>query len=266
MNTTNLFAALDVALGDENSIQGDYTGAIRASSLPFCPREYVMHRAGNLAPTKDSTFVGDCYLEMGTALHTVAQRYMGLAGLMYGNWRCPTCQRLFEDTRGPVRCCEQLAVYEEYALVHESGITAHPDGVCLELPDGTPFRAIWEFKGCHPRKMSAMKGPIWQHALFQANFYLNLVNDQKHLGLEHIVIIYVDRGLPNNRRYWLVKPNRAVYDNTIASIKDAKEKLRLRVLPERMCATQKDGQDLRCAYASVCFNENQKVLDFIAKT
>lgn len=258
-------AALDKALGDENSIPEDYKGEIRASSLPFCQREYVMHRAGNLAPLKEATFVGDSYLEMGHALHTVAQRYMGIAGLMYGNWRCQKCQKFFPDMKGPIRCCDDYAVYEEYDLRHPSGISAHPDGVCLELPDGTPFRAIWEFKGCHPKKMSAMKGPIWKHSTFQANFYLNLANEQLGLDLEYIVIVYVDRGLPTNRRYWLVRPNKAVYNNTIKAVQEAKEKLRLRVLPERICANQMDGVKLRCAYSSVCFNDDAVIQRWIEK-
>lgn len=266
MSYDNVFSALDKALGDVNSIPEDYKSEIRASSLPFCQREYVLHRAGNLAPVRESTFFGDCCMEMGTALHAVAQRYMGIAGLLFGNWKCDRCGNVFLDRKGPVPCCDSYATYEEYEFRHASGITAHPDGVCLELPDGTPFRAVWEFKGCYPGKMAKMQTPIWRHSVFQANFYLHLANEQKNLGLEHIVIVYVDRGLPSNRKYFVVQPNKAVYRNTLKAIEGAKEKLRLRVLPERICATQQDGIELRCPYQAVCFNKDSTLQRMIEKT
>lgn len=251
--------ALDNALGDDNVIAHPHLNEVRASSLPFCARQYVMHRAGTFEPVQDRTFFGDACMGMGTALHAVAQRFLGHHGLLYGNWTCEKCKKVIVDRRGPVVCCGVEAVYEEYSLYHECGISAHPDGVMLELPDGTPYRALLEIKGTNGKKLSSMKEPVWRHSSFQANFYLHLINDTLKLGLDRIVMIYVDRGIPSQRKYFVVKPNRAVYDQTIRSVADAKEKLRLRVLPERICSSHQDGKDLRCQYHQICFVPDEKL-------
>lgn len=255
----DVFAALDKALSSDNVFEAEYTGTVRASSLPFCQRQYVLYHCTDIAAVQQTDFHSAAAMEMGTALHSVAQRFLGQAGLLYGNWKCPKCRKLHEDLQGPVSCCGESCIYEEYSLRHECGITAHPDGVCLKLPDGSDFRAIWEFKGCHPKKMAAMKQPIWRHSLFQANFYLNLVNEKKNLGLEHIVIVYVDRGVPSNRKYFIVKPNPSVYLTTIKGIREAKEKVKLRILPERICNGPNDAQELHCPYQHVCFLPDSKL-------
>lgn len=256
-----IFSELDKVLGDDNVIDQIHANEVRASSLPFCARQYVLHRAGPFEPVQDRNFFGDACMGMGTALHTAAQRFLGHGGLLYGNWYCFNCEKLVaEHCRGPVVCgCGVEATYQEYALSHPCGITAHPDGVVLELPDGTTYPALLEIKGTNGKRLSSMKEPIWRHSTFQANFYLHLVNEVLGLGLDRIVMIYVDRGIPSHRRYFVVRPNRAVYDQTIRSIGEAKEKLRLRVLPERICATHQDGKDLRCQYHQICFVPDEKL-------
>lgn len=255
---------LDDAFGDSNLFEEPAHTAMRASSLPFCGRQYVMHRLGPFEPMQDLSFFGQACMDMGTALHSTAQRYLGHSGLLYGNWTCSKCSAFYRDRQGPVTCCGLEATYTEYELQHECGISAHPDGVLLQLPDGTPVRALLEIKGIHEKKLAALKAPIWRHSSFQANFYANLLNDKLNLGIERIVLIYIDRGVPSRRKYFLVKPNRSVYEQTIHAVEEAKRQLHLRVLPERICATSLDGKELHCQYRHICFVPDEKLQQMIA--
>lgn len=257
---------IDQIFATTSEVEGVAKNEVRASSLPFCARKYVIHRTCDLEPLAVGTFVRDCFLELGTALHTVAQRYLSLGGVLWGYWLCDKCEARKGPEIGPLYCCDQLMVYEELAFSHPCGLTGHADGIWLEQ------KALLEIKGCYPGKLERMAAndePVVEHWLYQANFYLHEANKLPDIPvqLDKIILIYIDRGLPLNtqryphRKYFVRKPNTKVYENTIKQIEGAKKALHLRVMPDRICATEGDGRDMNCMWRHVCFLPGRKLED-----
>ena len=253
---------MDIKQGlDKTTIESPYDFRFRASSLPFCPRQYVLH---NCLPTKASkprTAFGDLCMDQGTALHTVVQRYLGLVpGLLYGDWDCPLCSGVTERQYGPQYCstCGTLMVYREFTI-GGGPIGGHPDGILLK------HRGLLEIKGTGFQKLNKLEGPVWYHYL-QANFYAHEMNLRNpDWQLDKIVFLYIDRGMPSHRKVFCSSLNPTVYRNCLQSVTDSIQALERRELPARMCPTPKDGESLYCAYVPVCFLPDEHLLVHIRR-
>lgn len=285
---------VEKSLGDDAKIIKPYRGMeIRASGLPFCQREYVLSNLANCDETfEDEGFFGNACMSMGTALHSVTQRFLGRSGMLFGHYQCPICRQVTRNVLGPVWCkmksCRKEGkykrdvfvgeegvecVYEEYSIVHPCGLTGHPDGVLIikdkAICSEAPIVALLEVKGSNFMSMRKMTDPVIKHWHHQANFYFHAFNeflsDEVGFKLEKILFMYVDRGIPANKKFFLRDAVEESYVSTVKAIKKAKKKLALNVLPDRSCNDAKEGEEKRCKLVNLCFSSDAHIQQKVAE-
>jgi hypothetical protein len=266
----SLAQLVDTALSEEFPIHEPYRNDhFRASAFPVCPRRYVI---SNLVPSHLETvpfsYSAMTIMNMGTALHSSTQRYLGNFGILFGNYKCPTCGHITPDTLGPITHCNVASIYDEYNFIHPSGLTGHTDGILrVTNPEwlDEPINAVLEIKSSNDMKMKSMKKPVWYHHQYQATFYLKSFNllMSERLGFEvtHILLMYVGRDLPSKRKFFLEEPDEEAYADLLANVKKAKKKLALKVLPERkLCTTPEDAKEVYCKWVDLCFLSDDKIM------
>ncbi len=127
--------------------------AIRASSMPFCPIEFVLKYIEYLSDESTWEYTGDFYCDQGTAVHEAVQKWLpmvdGSSGVLMGNWKCNPCGGIAKTRSGksyfkpfmvynlvgPIDCprCDRPMMYEEFELnVVDAPITGHCDGLLLD--------------------------------------------------------------------------------------------------------------------------------------
>jgi hypothetical protein len=104
-------------------------------------------------------------MSMGSAVHAVFQKYLGLAGILYGSWTCGKCKKVFADRCGPVTCCGEPCTYQEIKL-NVQGLHMRADGL-IQLKKGL---TLVEVKTSTLAKIRDMKKP-WQQHVEQVNVY-----------------------------------------------------------------------------------------------
>jgi len=119
--------------------------AFRGSGLPICNRLYVLShilmKTSNKALCSPSASpYRDYFLEEGTLIHKLLQRWLGLAGVLYGRWGCqnPNCKdyvgtlvkenRLPEPRLNSGFCCGLPRDYIEFEIKYK-GFSGHIDGI-----------------------------------------------------------------------------------------------------------------------------------------
>lgn len=237
----------------------------RASSFPVCPRAF--HICYRLPPSerpfKDESFASEIATVMGTAMHSVLQKWFGLQDeCFWGNWVCLDCKKVRKHKFGPQRCkkCEQEMIYREYALPKKAKLpfTGHIDGL-MEMPSG---KYLIDFKGSGGAKIQDLKRTLrpYDYHYYQTNAYANAVNMYpKHFGgfgpVDKIIIIYVDRGMAN--RNWLslqVPVSKQVFRQCVGLLDEGKESLSSLEVPNGICATPKDKNGRWCPVRDLCFS------------
>lgn len=237
----------------------------RASSFPVCPRAF--HICYRLPPSerpfKDSSFASEVATTMGTAMHAVLQKWFGLQeDHFYGNWVCLDCKKVRRHKFGPQRCkvCGQEMIYREYDLPRKAKIpfTGHIDGL-LEMASG---KYLIDFKGSGVSKIQELKktNRPYDYHYYQTNAYANAVNMYpKHFGgfgpVEKIIIIYVDRGMPN--RTWLslqVPVSKQVFRQCVGLVEEGKESMNSLRIPNGICDSPRHKHAKYCPVKDLCFS------------
>lgn len=234
----------------------------RGSSLPFCQLRYVWdtlaQEQGKVSPLK-RTFVGDFYMEVGTAIHTVVQRWLGRSGFLFGHWKCPKCYETTEPLLGEQSCveCGVKCVYEEFQLRHESGFTGHCDGL-IRLP-GTDLADdefdLLEIKTTSDAKVDSItaKRGIRTEYHLQVAAYVTLLR-QMGYKIKRVLFLYVPRNNPRNiKPVWWNKAGRAstMFTSEVTEYLNAKSALVTEDYSELTGICQTNDTD--CVYSVFCF-------------
>lgn len=111
----------------------------RGSAIPHCPIHVAIDYTRPEPRTEQRSFMLDYMAEHGKLVHAMMQKWMGIAGVMFGRWKCLKCDAEFpkKDSgviglKGPVRCCSQPCEYVEFDIdVPEIGYTGHCDGLLV---------------------------------------------------------------------------------------------------------------------------------------
>jgi hypothetical protein len=114
---------------------------LHPSSFPYCGIRHIYGiTQEGIAATSCSTFAGSYFLEVGTLVHSLIQRFMAKGGKVYGQWSCPHCRWSTEEITtypdgGCPKCGKEVA-YEEIPIEIDGILYGHID--CLfETSDGT---------------------------------------------------------------------------------------------------------------------------------
>jgi len=237
---------------------------LRASSFPICPRAYHIFRRTPIAkrPAREEAFVSESTSLMGTSLHLVLQRWFGIQGYLYGNWRCDPCDKEARHRTGTPKCdgCGRPMVYEEYEIKRTkvTPFSGHVDGI-LRIPNST---YLIDFKGSSLRAIREIRAsgkPKSTHYL-QVNAYANAINMLPEVygnveTIQKIIIIYVDRGEPH--RTWhpvQVTVSKQVYKDTVSRIYLARQSLLEMRIPRGLCLVPSDEYGKYCPWKATCFS------------
>lgn len=186
----------------------------RASSLPFCPRAYWLDK--KLKPSSWRSYTEEVRFWRGHAIHHCLQHWMGQAGILFGDWECPTCKwtmgpsYVAHDMLGPPPNCPRHNTtlrYREYELFYE-GLSGHPDGLIPDSADVTGGFSLLEIKTLQHRGFSGGTYPDWTTIkkpygphVEQANAYACMITELKGFRITKVLIWYVS----NERPTWQPK-------------------------------------------------------------
>lgn len=172
-------------------------GRVRSSALPICGRNYSF---GLVLPPdekqiRSSDFLLNLQGEVGTVTHRVVQKWLGMSGILHGDWKCEKCKKVRRNHTGTPHCkrCGEPMVYEELELRHPHiGITGHPDGI---LKIGKKFIGF-ELKTKNQRVVDELTEPIDTHVLYQTACYALMLKLTRGIELTHYAIFYISRDSP----------------------------------------------------------------------
>lgn len=219
-----------------------------ASSLPYCPRKHFIHfkliEQGQNSKLWD--FNSQFYTSGGNFIHQAVQDQLGIGGLMYGNWKC--CGITHHDLFGPVWCpiCGRNCSYVEYKLDIEP--RSRCDGV---LPT---MNSVLEIKTKGSSAIKGMNEPVWYHWAYQASVYANGLSKKLNMNLDNTIIMYVSRENPRTFKIFSQKAVKTAISASQEMYEIAKSKFKLNVLPDRICESKNDGDELYCDYSPICFS------------
>lgn len=250
--TSEIRAAMRQSMGDAlNSasspeIYSPYQFQFRASRLPFCSREFVIHQryAGGIVLRSES-YDFHFYVKIGTAVHEVVQQFLGMSSSLYGHWTC--CGVIERNREGSAPCsvCGRPQKYEEFEIDSELG--AHVDAVFLR------HNAVGEFKTTGGTNLPKLSGP-YEHHLIQASTYTNALNEQFGWKLDRIIFVYLSRDKPSDFRVFVVPPIEDAFSTALSQYAEAKEALMAGEIPDPICSSSSAGSWRGCPYAGVCFH------------
>jgi hypothetical protein len=240
----------------------DWHWQFRASGLPACPLQHAWYRfdreAGSL-PGRRESFRKDFYTEIGTAVHTVVQRWLGRLKLLYGDWRCPKCEDVvYRGRLGTVTCdCGAETVYEE--LQFDGKPSGHCDGLVKlgELTPGDKDFAVLEVKTTSERRLEQVikpQGPPLNYRLQATNYTYRL--QQLGYRIVGVMFLFVPRDSPNKMHAIWTHPKRVnpineamlrEYEATIQALDTGDFSQN-----SGTCASPDDGES--CPYRPNCFS------------
>lgn len=202
----------------------------RASSLPYCQLRHVWSKLSKDAkrtPKQVRTYTGDFYLEVGTAIHTVIQRWLGRLGYLYGFWKCHN-KFCSGSEVGPLlgeqTCekCKNKMVYEEFVLRDDkSSFSGHTDGLIkppgLDLPENK--YVVLEVKSIGESGMDKVRREgIPEHYQLQASAYAALIPRCLGYEVDSVLFLFVSRADPRKMLpvWWnKVKKSGNIFDTTV---------------------------------------------------
>jgi hypothetical protein len=173
---------------------GKVDGQLHVSQLyDLCTRQAAITIAENIPPEGRGKVVdvGDRVVwDVGKAVATVVRHwYLGPMGLLYGTWRCGTCQAAVDGLmpRQPCACGQQTWRYQEPVVVDAAlGIVGSLDGL---LPSRAEFGGglgVLEIKSMEGALFRRLTRPVERH-VHQVQTYLTIG------GYEWGVILYVSK-------------------------------------------------------------------------
>lgn len=226
-----------------------YEHRFSPSALPVCPRRYSIysHATEDIKASYYWEYSGEFYTSLGHTIHAVTQRQLGKAGLIFGNWKCCGVTRTNQYAE---RCliCTKYPEYSEYRLDKVmNGIGGFVDGVLLK------HNAVLEIKTKSTKAIQTMTEPIWYEWTLQASVYATALNRMYGWSLNKIVMLYISRENPHQRKIFVVPVIKTALDNQVAAFNYGKECVKLKVLPEGICKNQQDDNAKYCVYSSICF-------------
>jgi len=236
---------LNSAFKSEVSVPYDFQ--FRSSKLPVCNREYVLHHRYPVEerPIRGEEYTFNFYVKIGSAVHEVVQRFLGMDGFLYGDWTCCGVTDHFREGSSLCSVCEKPQLYGE--LAPESELGMHVDGVTIT------YNGVTEFKTTSSKNLDKLEDPYDTH-LIQATCYLRALNDQYGWSLDKLIFVYFSRDNPKEFKVFVRRPLPDTYEKTLAGFALAKKQLASGILPDRVCETVSDGKWRGCGYVGVCFS------------
>ena len=254
----------------------DWKFTLRASGIPICQWHACLSKVyeefPEEKPPETTSFRFDYYVSVGTAVHTVYQRWLGRLGYLYGDFMCTDCKHIVRGHLGwpekcPTKGCN-INVWEYIELKLHDTIkgsdlkSAHCDGL-IRFPwmEENHYYLV-DFKTCSlatlPDTKTRFTNDHHMKYLTQTGFY--------HYLLEKRGFI-IDASL-----FWMIPRDNPAKANIISyNQKSMAERMYNAVMEEyaqaieasvtgdlsgivKGCQTQHDKPE--CPFNEICFNKN----------
>ena len=220
------------------------------SGLPFCPRAFWLdRRTGPVAKLENAE--GQCRMDQGTAIHAVVQRWLGKAGILFGDWVCPECSFLIKDHLGlPSEVCpdhKRELRYQERRIDYQ-GLILKPDGILKPKERSI----LLEIKTTSSYSYQGTKEPREKH-VYQANAYACVLRE---LGFDlagaWIWYVSVDNPLRDVKSF-AFSPDEKKFKDCLKTMQMIRDK----VADDRplVMLCPKDRLDPWCIYHQICTNK-----------
>jgi hypothetical protein len=153
-------------LTTKTKVKSKIKRGLRPSGFPYCGLRDLWQQL-NGGQEGENGFLLDYYGGVGTAAHTVFQKYMGATGLVVGNWKCGCGKTTKFSTQNICECGNPMQ-YEEL-FMQNGNLRGYTD--CLLFLDGKYYVGDY--------KTSSVKNLV-KHRL--ENVYPTLVNREQVLA------------------------------------------------------------------------------------
>ena len=249
---------------------------LRVSSMPYCGLKDAHSRmTGYVEP--DSDAMKSYYCDVGTAAHTVFQRWLGAHGRIYGDWKClnSNCGR-FVRFSNKHKCpdCGSEMLYEEFTVKAFKHLSGHLDGL-FRARD----RSFWviDYKTSSERAINSQKYnktfPYTKNR-HQIESYVPLIEEELDLEVSGWMLNYIARDNPSVRKIvgasMSTKYKKEIlaglesYDTQYGIVQRLKNYKQLQYLVDnKFCQSHEHyNTDMKgfngCALAPVCFGKRLK--------
>lgn len=250
----------------------------RASSIPVCQWYVCLSKIYKNYPADlppDSTgFLFDYFVTVGTAVHTVYQRWLGRFGYLYGHFKCTTCGAMEKNRLGwPEKCptekCEgNNWEYVELSLhdaVMDIGLkSAHCDGLLhFDWMEPDTYYLV-DFKTCSLKTLPSPKERFKEEHhikyLTQTGFYHYILTKMGYKIIGTIFLM-IPRDKPTQSTpiiYDQSSMAERIFHSVAEEYKQAEEAAVLRDMTSitQACHTANDKPD--CPFNEVCFNKREQ--------
>jgi hypothetical protein len=254
----------------------DWKFSFRASMIPMCQYDllfsYMLADQIKNYP-KHFSFMQDYFVSVGTTVHTVLQRWLGRAGILYGRWKCPRCSKTYEQ-QGVAFCknCNKTetgieCTYEEYDLSPGTPFcSVHPDGLLVVNGlDGLVLTDIKTTSLANIPKL-AKEGLTKEYQLnylLQTSIYKHLLSSTPwNFDIVATVLLFVPRDNPTR---WLPlafkqKNVASIYDTAIAEYTEATYALERGDFAkiDGLCSDVRAAKFRDCPFVDFCFSRTTK--------
>lgn len=168
---------------------------LRPSGFPYCGLKdlFDLQQGGKII---EAGFTLDYYGGVGTAAHRVFQKYMGLTGLVVGNWKC-SCGNTTKWSTNNICSCGLPMEYEE-VFVSNGSIRGFID--CILFIAGKYY--VLDYKTSSVKKLTDHRllgnvYPIPANKSQVLSYCANLER-QNNITIEGWMLIYIARDNPND--------------------------------------------------------------------
>ena len=223
----------------------------RASGLSrICAREEFLRFSFKVKKTRVIGHELQMTFDIGHGFHHIVQNKW-LSDILWGDWRCKECGKLFKECKKPSVCScgsSDLEYQEMYFNDSELCLSGHPDGVIIDPSNGE--RYLLELKTVNSKSfdylISQLRAPMSDH-LDQMMIYM------KFLELKSGYILYFDKERSNYVIY-RVPFDQSRFEFLVGKIKTIKNSISNGVLPERtVCSNDSCARAKMCPVRELCF-------------
>ena len=176
------------------------------SSAPICPLR-LAHENFVLPddPTVYFSFAQSYYLSVGTMMHELVQKWLGLSGKIVGNWTCISCSpkvayRFCISPKTCRKCGGSVFEYHELGG-KDDGVAWHCDGV-FKL-GGEYYVIDYKTTSAYQIEQHRKEGGVFPYYsnLFQLETYIPLLEQKYQIKIAGWMLVYISRDKPNNIKY-----------------------------------------------------------------
>lgn len=194
---------------------------LRCSQLPYCPRSVLINYATRPGLTS-LDMGGSFYVSVGTAVHTVMQRYLSQSGQFLADYECKECGTKYPLSH-TTECCGFPTEYEEVTIdvgtkKGRHGIQGHIDGI---FRDSKGAYWIIDFKTASVAGATSKEKSPGEGYMRQVRAYAVLLRKQYNITVKGVMLIFIPRDSPRpgSIRIWESTMSEKDFEHGIAELK-----------------------------------------------